>query len=158
MLFWAQGLFYVADPTSCSTVWFNLSSIMQFTFSRFFDPHLLLSGISMADSVGIYPRLLYCAACFLQLCAGGVWSTPSAIWFCNGLQEVFDPRLLMYSTVWFFDGFQEVFDPRLLLYVFPMMYRRCFIYAFCYMVCNGLQECSIHTFCYVVLQWFTRVV
>ncbi len=79
------------------------------------------------------PRhLLYCI--FFQWCTGGVWSTPSALWFCNGFQEVFDSRLLL---------------------CYAKVLRRCLIHALCYMFCNSLRECLIYAFCFMVLQWVT---
>ncbi len=115
----------------------------------------MLLGISMADSVGIYPRLLLCcmfspimyrrglihAVCYLVL-----------QWFTGGVRS---PPVQYCMIFRWFSGSVWPTTPTV---CFPMMYRRCFMYAFCYMVCNGLQECSTHTFCYMVLQWFTRVV
>jgi hypothetical protein len=114
-----------------------------------------------------------------------VQSTPSAIWFCNGLQELFNLHLLLYgfaivkstpsakwflpwfpfprgvwstsAAIWFCNDLQEMFNLQLLLYSIGIVYKSVESTPSAIWFAIVSKRCFIYVCCYMVLQWFTRV-
>jgi hypothetical protein len=57
----------------------------------------------------------------LQRFPRGVLSTHSALWFCNGLQEMFDPRLLLFGYAIVLKGPKhEIFESEFFIQIRPV--------------------------------------